>query len=65
MHCELSEAVEAVRKGDDHHVIEELADVLIRVFDLCGAHGWDLERAVLDKMAFNKTRSYRHGGKLA
>lgn len=65
MHCELSEAVEAYRKGDNHHIVEEFADVLIRIFDLCGSHGWDLERAVTDKMAFNKTRPYRHGSKLA
>lgn len=66
MHCELSEAAEAYRKkeGDDR-IVEELADVLIRVFDLCGSRGWDLEKSVRDKMAFNKTRPYRHGGKLA
>lgn len=65
MHSELSEAVEAYRKGDEPHVVEELADVLIRIFDLCGARGYDLENAVSTKMAFNKTRPYRHGGKLA
>lgn len=65
MHSELSEAVEAYRKGDEGHVVEELADVLIRVFDLCAVRGYDLEKAVLTKMAFNKTRPYRHGGKLA
>ena len=41
----------------------ELADVLIRVFDFCGKHGIDLEAAVLEKMAFNRTRPVRHGGK--
>jgi NTP pyrophosphatase (non-canonical NTP hydrolase) len=65
MHSELSEALEAYRKGDEGHAVEEFADVLIRVFDLCVARGYDLEKAVLDKMAFNKTRAYRHGGKLA
>lgn len=65
MHSELSEALESLRKGDNEHVVEELADVLIRVFDMCAARGWDLEAAVLKKMAFNKTRPYRHGGKLA
>lgn len=65
IHGELSEAVEAYRKGDEPHIVEELADVLIRIFDLCGARGWNLEKCVLDKMAYNRTRSYRHGGKIA
>lgn len=66
MHCELSEAAEAYRKKDpEEHIIEELSDVVIRIFDLCGSRGWDLEKSVTDKMAFNKTRPYRHGGKLA
>lgn len=65
VHAEVSEAVEAYRKGDEAHVVEELADVLIRIFDLCGARGYDLEGAVRRKMDFNKTRPYRHGGKLA
>lgn len=66
MHCELSEAAEAYRKkeGDDH-IVEELADVVIRIFDLCGSRDWNLEKSILDKMEFNKTRPYRHGGKLA
>lgn len=66
MHCELSEAAEAYRnKEGDERIVEELADVLIRIFDLCGARNWDLEKAVLRKMEFNKTRPHRHGGKLA
>ena len=65
IHCELSEAVEAYRKGDEKHMVEEFADVLIRIFDLCGHNNLDLEQAVTRKMEFNKTRSYRHGGKLA
>lgn len=31
----------------------ELADVVIRVFDACGRHGIDLERAITEKMAYN------------
>ncbi len=41
----------------------ELADVCIRIFDLCGLMGIDLERALKEKMEYNKTRSYRHGNK--
>lgn len=41
----------------------ELADALIRIFDLCGFYGIPLEEALLVKMQYNKTRPYRHGGK--
>jgi NTP pyrophosphatase (non-canonical NTP hydrolase) len=64
MHSELSEALEAMRnrrKSDD--VAEELADCCIRIFDYCGAHNIDLERALLKKIKYNKTRPYRHGKK--
>jgi len=42
----------------------ELTDVLIRIFDFCGKHNIDLEEALEIKMEFNKTRPYRHGGKV-
>lgn len=41
----------------------ELADVVIRIGDLCGKYGIDLEAAVKTKMNFNETRPHRHGGK--
>lgn len=41
----------------------ELADAVIRILDLCGALGIDLEKAVETKMAYNATRPHRHGGK--
>lgn len=43
----------------------EIADVLIRVFDLAGYLRIDLDSAVEAKMKFNQRRSYRHGGKAA
>lgn len=43
----------------------ELADAVIRIADWCGKNGWDLEAAINAKMAYNKTRGHRHGGKLA
>lgn len=41
----------------------ELADVLIRVFHFCGKHGIDIDKAVREKMAYNKSRPMKHGGK--
>lgn len=41
----------------------ELADALIRLLDLCGFLGIDIEEMVAMKHAFNRTRPYRHGGK--
>ena len=64
MHSELSEALEALRNNDSkEHVSEELADCLIRIFDFCGQKEIDLETALHKKIAFNRTRPYRHGKK--
>jgi NTP pyrophosphatase (non-canonical NTP hydrolase) len=63
IHSEVSEALEADRKGDAENFAEELADVCIRIFDLCGSREIDLEKAIHEKMERNKGRSYKHGGK--
>ncbi len=41
----------------------ELADVVIRSLDFANTWGIDLETAITEKIAYNKTRGYRHGGK--
>ena len=41
----------------------ELADVVIRICDMCGDLEIDLEQAIELKMAYNRTRPYRHNGK--
>lgn len=43
----------------------ELADIIIRVLDICGHLDIDIANALADKMAYNETRPYRHGGKLS
>ena len=68
IHSELSEALEAIRDpGPSHkispftHLEEEMADVLIRVFDFCWGFGLDIDGAVEAKLDYNKDRQYKHG----
>jgi NTP pyrophosphatase (non-canonical NTP hydrolase) len=42
----------------------EFADIIIRVLDNCYMYGIDIDKAVKQKMEYNKSRSYRHGGKI-
>jgi len=64
IHSEISEGLEAVRKGlpDDHlphrtGIEVELADAVIRIADLAGYMGLDLGGAVVEKMEYNKNRA--------
>jgi len=75
-HSELSEALEDYRnnmpidnwyrdeKGRITGVPSELADVIIRVMDMCGLYKIDLEEILKAKHEYNKTRPYKHGGKV-
>lgn len=75
IHCELSEWMEEERLGHVGWWLDEsgkpvgpdaeAADVLIRLFDLAGHRCTDLDAVVRAKMDYNKTRPYRHGGKVA
>jgi NTP pyrophosphatase (non-canonical NTP hydrolase) len=40
---------------------DEIADSLIRILDMCGGLGIDIERHVREKLAFNTTRERLHG----
>jgi hypothetical protein len=73
IHSEISEATEEVRsnrpsgmytcEGKPEGEPVELVDAVIRIMDYFGSKGWDLEGILMAKMEYNKTRSYRHGGK--
>ncbi len=39
----------------------ELADAVIRIADLCGHMGIDLESAIAQKMKYNEGRPFKHG----
>jgi len=64
IHSEISEAMEGDRKKlkDDkfpHRDMREveLADAVIRIFDLAGGYGMDLAGAIVEKMEFNAKRA--------
>ena len=75
-HAEISEFVEEIRNKPDKEIwygkevggvskpigpLSELADVIIFITGYCKAMGWDLNKAVVDKITYNMTRPYRHG----
>lgn len=64
IHSEISEAMEGDRKSlpDDklpHRPMREveLADAVIRIFDLAGGYGLDLAGAIVEKLAYNAQRA--------
>jgi len=72
-HSELSEALEAYRNsekmvwdnnGKPDGMAIELVDCIIRILDYCAYAKIDVEKAILLKHEYNKTRPYKHGGKV-
>lgn len=78
VHSEISEAMEGARKGmkDDHlperDMLEvELADAVIRIFDMAGGLNLDVSGAIAEKLSYNTRRAdhklenrAKSGGKL-
>ena len=64
IHSEISEAMEGARKGlmDTHlkhkSMMEvELADAIIRIFDLAESKGFKLGETIYEKLEYNKSRA--------
>lgn len=49
--------------GKPEGLAAELADAVIRIFDLSAWLGLDIAKVIEWKMAYNKKRSHKHGGK--
>lgn len=58
---ELSEGAEAVRLQNYDNFVEEMADTFIRLMDLSGSMGLDIESAIIEKMKINEGRAHKHG----
>lgn len=67
IHSEVSEALEAYRNriepGAKGWIGEELADIIIRVYDMAEYLEIDIEEEVKNKFVINLKRPYRHGNK--
>lgn len=71
-HSELSEALEEYRNhkpmmyienGKPEGIAVEMLDCVIRIFDYLSQSGIDIDKVIREKMKYNETRPYRHGGK--
>lgn len=76
MTSELAEALEEWRSGrslPEVRIVEgkpegfgvELADCIIRILDIAQHIGLDMASLISEKMEYNRSRPYRHGGKVA
>jgi len=57
---EIGEACEADRTSDFDNFKEEIADTFIRLADLCGYLGIDIEKEIEIKTAINRKRPKKH-----
>lgn len=70
---EIAEATESVRNNELDFWFDEngkpqgesieMIDALVRILDYCGYRKWDVDELMKIKLAYNKTRPSRHGGK--
>ncbi len=72
-HSELSEALEEYRNGKPFYyekdgkpegIATEMVDCIIRILDWACHEDVDIDDVMEQKMKYNSTRPYRHGGKI-
>ena len=66
---EYAEAVHRDMLAEDEHICKpegvgpEFADILVRLLDSCQRYNIDLDFEMERKIAYNRTRGYRHGNR--
>ena len=63
LHWITAEATSYKGVASEHLVINVLASLIVGVQRMAAHYGIDLDAAIEAKMEYNRTRSYRHGGK--
>jgi len=59
---EVGEWAEAIRKDDKDNELEEIVDVMVRIFAYAEEHfPSDWKRALVQKMQYNRLRPFKHG----
>jgi NTP pyrophosphatase (non-canonical NTP hydrolase) len=61
INSELCEALEQLRNQNITEFNVEIADVFIRLFDLCGYLEIPIKEYIDSKIELNKTRAFKHG----
>lgn len=73
IHSEVSEALDEYRNGNMNTYFSgvkpdgfdiEVADIIIRILDICAYLEINIDKAIKVKHEYNKTRPYRHGNKI-
>lgn len=59
-----SEDIDEIGEEKPEGIAVEMIDCVIRILDWCGNNGIDVDRLVELKNEYNKTRPYKHGGKV-
>lgn len=62
--AEVFEAIEAAKNMDMENFAEELADICMVTMDIAESQKIDIEKEIIKKYNFNKSRPYKHGKSL-
>lgn len=61
--CDKTEKIKMLGLEPLTNLEEELADIMIRVMDTAVHLGIDIQKSIITKQIYNRSRPFRHGGK--